>query len=99
MGAGNITFFLSLAVAQLLGPVLLQVPVHNVHDTHVHNGTFITHSPYGLHAAEDTEAAFASPHFAPPEPAPRGPICLLFFSIFERHQEQSGPQGLVAQTP
>ena len=55
------------------------MPVHTVHEMYTHNGTFITHSPYGLHAAEDTEAAFVSPHFAPPEPAPRGPICLLFF--------------------
>ena len=48
----------------------LQVPVHIVHDTHVHNGTFVTHSPYGLHASTDVhtqpEVASVSPLFAPP---------------------------------
>ena len=48
----------------------LEVPVHTVHDTHVHNGTFVTHSPYGLHASTDVhtqpEVASVSPLFAPP---------------------------------
>ena len=76
----------------------IQVPVHNVHDTHVHNGTFITHSPYGLHAAIEPVLAFVSPLLRPQSQRPGVPsVC--FSSIFERHQEQSEPQGLVAQTP
>ena len=31
----------------------VEVPVRAVHDTHVHNGTFVKHSPYDLHAATD----------------------------------------------
>ena len=59
-------------------PPELQVPVHIVHDTHVHNGTFITHSPYGLHAAEETEAAFVSPLFAPPRASAPGSHLFAF---------------------
>ena len=71
----------------------IYVPVHTVHDTHVHNGTFITHSPYGLHAAIEPELAFVSPLLRPQSQRPGFPSACFSFPSLSDISSESEPQG------
>jgi len=46
-------FWLDEAGAPAICQTKIEVPVNTVHGVYMHNGTFITHSPYNLHVATD----------------------------------------------
>jgi hypothetical protein len=67
----------------MVATITLPYPVH---DTHMHNGTFVTHSPYDLHAATDAfhtqrasgpSGATYVQRASPSQPTPPFPSCLL----------------------